>query len=62
MKMKCYRQLGELFIDIDSSLAKLYLTKFLVSAWKLNNRTRELVAYELLGKYYFYNGDMERAK
>jgi len=54
--------LGELFINIDNSLAKLYLTKFLISSWKLNDQSRELLAYELLGKFYFYCGDMEKAK
>ena len=39
----------------------MYLTKYLVSAWKLNLPSQELKAYELLGKFYFYAGNIEKA-
>jgi hypothetical protein len=48
-------------MNIRPSLAQLYLTKFLLSCWKLKDKNSELHAYELLGKYYFYCGDMENA-
>lgn len=33
-----------------------------MSAWKLNEKNHELYAYDLLGKYYFYVGQIEKAK
>lgn len=33
-----------------------------MAAWKLREKNDELLAYELLGKYYFYVGQIEKAK
>lgn len=33
-----------------------------MAAWKLKSKNDELFAYELLGKYYFYVGQIEKAK
>lgn len=42
IKMRAYRGLGEAFMNIKPKLAQLYLTKFLLSAWKLKNKNSEL--------------------
>lgn len=39
-----------------------YILKFLRSAWYLNDSDMELKAYDLIGKYYFYEGDLEKAQ
>lgn len=31
-------------------------------AWKLNEKNDELLAYELLGKHYYYIGQIEKAR
>ncbi|CAD8120735.1 unnamed protein product [Paramecium sonneborni] len=61
-KMKAYRGLGECLLRIYPKLSQLYFTKYLMSAWKLKQKNDELLAYELLGKYYFYVGQIEKAK
>jgi len=32
-----------------------------MSSWKLDDKMSELTAYDLLGKYFFYIGDIQRA-
>lgn len=54
--MKAYRGLGECLLRVRPKLSQLYFTKYLMSAWKLNEINHELYAYDLLGKYYFYVG------
>jgi hypothetical protein len=54
--MKAYRGLGECLLRIYPKLSQLYFTKYLMAAWKLREKNDELLAYELLGKYYFYVG------
>ncbi|CAD8109787.1 unnamed protein product [Paramecium sonneborni] len=61
-KMKAYRGLGECLLRVRPKLSQLYFTKYLMSAWKLNEKNHELYAYDLLGKYYFYVGQIEKAK
>ncbi|CAK69609.1 unnamed protein product (macronuclear) [Paramecium tetraurelia] len=61
-KMKAYRGLGECLLRIYPKLSQLYFTKYLMAAWKLKQKNDELLAYELLGKYYFYVGQIEKAK
>jgi hypothetical protein len=39
----------------------LYTTKYLLSSWKLNDNLGELASYEMLGKYYYYNGDIKKS-
>jgi hypothetical protein len=43
---------------IKPSLALLYFTKFLTCAWKLNLEELEIEAYDYIGKYYFYMGEI----
>jgi hypothetical protein len=62
MRMKCYKGLGMGFLKLRPRLALLYLTKYLLSAWKLENRHCEYKAYDLLGKYYYYMGDTVQAQ
>lgn len=59
--MKTYRGLGTIYLKIRPELALLYLTKYLISSWKINEVYSELKAYDLLGQYYFYKGDLETA-
>lgn len=61
VKMKAYKGLGQAFLNVRANLALLYLTKYLMSAWKLDDGSCELQAYDLLGKYYFYVGDAQKA-
>lgn len=42
--------------------SKPYLSKFLQMAWKLDSLEHELKSYELMGKYYFYVGDAQKAQ
>ena len=61
IRMKSYRGLGTTFLKLKPKLGLLYLTKYLIGAWKLRENYSELKAYDLLGKYYFYQGDMKTA-
>ena len=47
---------------LKPTLSKSYLTKFLQMAWKLESKEHELRSYELMGKYYFYIGDTQKAQ
>jgi len=49
------------FLALRSQMAKLYITKYLMCSWKLSEKNHELRAYELLGKFYFYEGSLELA-
>jgi hypothetical protein len=59
--MKAYRGLGKVLMGVKPKLSHLYLTKYLIASWKLGEQFSELEAYELIGKYYFYNGDLRQA-
>jgi len=39
----------------------MYLCKFLHYAWVNNSERNELEAYDLLGMYYFYTGNLKYA-
>jgi hypothetical protein len=61
-KKRCYKNLGVLYMSFKPKLSILYLSKYLLSAWKLDDRMGELTAYDLLGKYFFYLGDLKSAQ
>jgi hypothetical protein len=46
---------------LKPAYCKTYLMKFLQMAWKLESSEHELRSYELMGKYYFYIGDTDKA-
>lgn len=60
--MKAYKGLGRSLMRIKPKLSQLYLTKYLMAAWNLNMINDELEAYDLLGKHYFYTGQLVKAR
>lgn len=60
-KLLAYKLLGLCFFKLRNKQAKIYLTKYLMCSWKLNNKNHELKAYEYLGKFYFQEGNIEKA-
>lgn len=62
-KMRAYKLLGQCFLRLKKShQAQVYITKYLICSWKLGLTNDELKAYEFLGKFYYYEGELERAK
>ena len=53
--------MGIIFMQWQPHFAIIYLTKYLLASWKLDDMVGELNAYDLLGKYFFYVGDVKRA-
>ncbi|KAM3147216.1 hypothetical protein pb186bvf_000932 [Paramecium bursaria] len=61
-RMKAYKGLGRSLMRIKPKLSQLYLTKYLMAAWNLNMINDELEAYDLLGKHYYYTGQLVKAR
>lgn len=61
--MKVYKGLGRSFLQLRQfDQSKMYLCKFLHYAWVNNSERNELEAYDLLGMYYFYTGNLKYAQ
>lgn len=45
----------------NHSNAIKYILKFLRASWYIGNNDMELKAYDLIGKYYYYEGNLEKA-
>ncbi|CAD8110443.1 unnamed protein product [Paramecium primaurelia] len=60
-KLLAYKLLGICFFKLRNRQSKIYFTKYLMCSWKLNKKNHELKAYEYLGKYYFQEGDVDKA-
>ncbi|CAD8121418.1 unnamed protein product [Paramecium sonneborni] len=60
-KLLAYKLLGISFYKLRNRQSKIYFTKYLMCSWKLNKKNHELKAYEYLGKYYFQEGDIDKA-
>ncbi|CAD8075843.1 unnamed protein product [Paramecium primaurelia] len=60
-KLQAYKLLGICFFKLHNRQSKIYFTKYLMCSWKLNKKDHELKAYEYLGKYYFQEGDIDKA-
>ncbi|CAD8157716.1 unnamed protein product [Paramecium octaurelia] len=60
-KLFAYKLLGICFFKLRNRQAKIYFTKYLMCSWKLNKKDHELKAYEYLGKYFFQEGDIDKA-
>lgn len=48
-------------IGFKQDQAKIYITKYLMCSWKQNCKNDELKAYDLLGRYYYYEGNIQSA-
>lgn len=61
-KLSAYKNLGRCFQEIQNhKMAIFYYVKMLQTAWVLNSRRKELVAYDSLGLQYYYMGELENA-
>ncbi|TNV74397.1 hypothetical protein FGO68_gene3937 [Halteria grandinella] len=61
-KIKAYAILSECFLKLRLKQAKIYITKYLMCSWKLNKPNDELKGYEQMGKFYYYEGNIEKAQ
>jgi len=61
-KIHAYKNLGKCYQDIKKYKAALiYFTKYLQMAWYLDSVKDELLAYDWIGKQYFYMGFTDKA-
>ncbi|CAD8096770.1 unnamed protein product [Paramecium sonneborni] len=61
-KIKAYEILSQCFLKLRLKQAKTYITKYLMCSWKLDKPNEELKGYDQMGKYYFYEGNIEMAQ
>ena len=61
-KLSAYRNLGKCFQSIQNyKMAVFYFVKTLQTAWLLEDRRKELLAYDSIGLQYYYMGEVENA-
>ncbi|CAD8114466.1 unnamed protein product [Paramecium sonneborni] len=61
-KIKAYEILSLCFLKLRLKQAKTYITKYLMCSWKLDKPNEELKGYDQMGKYYYYEGNIEMAQ
>lgn len=62
LKLKCYEKLGKCFQSLKNfTLSLRYYMKMLEIAIYTNSKSKELLAYDLIGLQYFYAGDLSLA-
>jgi len=61
-KLSGYKNLGKCYQFIQKHRTALtYFTKFLQMAWHLDSSKHELLAYDFIGKQYYYLGNKDKA-
>lgn len=68
LKTKCYRRIGECLLKLGSDISLHYFSKYLwvkikinkyfKASWYINNLKHELIAYDKIGMFYYYKGDL----
>ena len=62
-KIHAYKNLGKCYQDLRKhKTALIYFTKFLQMAWYLDSIKYEFLAYDYIGRQYYYLGKTEKAK
>lgn len=61
-KVHAYKNLGKCYQDLRKhKTALIYFTKFLQMAWYLDSMKYEFLAYDYIGRQYYYLGKTEKA-
>ena len=61
-RIKVYKNLGKCYQTIKQySISLMYFSKLLQLSWFIKSENYEFLAYDLIGKQYFYLGELDKA-